>query len=159
MSTSKIRIFAALFLVLAVLSVPLGAQTIVSGEIAGTVTDPSSAGIPNITVTAKSEAYGDTRTVTTNAQGAYHLSLLRPGIYTLTVAAKGFEETQVRASASLGQVANVDIKLSLQKQAALVEVTAETPLLQNENANVAVNLSLEQLNNLPVGGGDMVAYA
>lgn len=159
MTTWKLSLSIALVLVLVVLNAPLGAQTIITGEISGSILDPSGAGVPNITVTAKSEAYGDTRTVTTNAQGRYQLSLLRPGVYTLTVAAKGFEEQQIRASASLGQVANVDVKLSLQKQASLVEVTAETPLLQNENANVAVNLSLKQLENLPVGGGDMVAYA
>ena len=157
--TCKIGFSVALLLVLGVVMTPLRAQTITSGDISGTILDPSSAGIPNITVTAKSEAYGDTRTVNTNAQGRYQFSLLRPGVYTITVTAKGFEETQVRASASLGQVANIDIKLGLAKQAALVEVTAETPLLQNENANVAINLSLKQLENLPVGGGDMVAYA
>lgn len=159
MKTWKIVFSIASLLALVVLSTPLTAQTIVTGEIAGIVTDPSGAGIPNVAVTAKSEAYGDTRTVNTNAQGAYQLSLLRPGAYVISVMAKGFENTQVRATASLGQVATVDIKLSLQKQAELVEVTAETPLLQNENANVAVNLSLKQLENLPVGGSDMVAYA
>ena len=158
-----IRLISARPLALALIVALMGAsaltaQTIVSGEISGTVKDPSGAGVPNIPVTAKSEAYGDTRTVNTNEQGSYRFSLLRPGIYTITVEAKGFETTQVRATASLGQVANIEIELSLQKQASLVEVTAETPLLQNENANVAANLSITQLQNLPVGGSDMVAY-
>ena len=140
-------------------AVKLQGQTIVSGEIAGLVTDPSGAAVPYINLTAESDAYGDTRTVKTNAQGAYQLTLLRPGVYTLTVQAKGFETMHVRATAALGQIAKIDIRLSLQAQATFVEVTTDTPLLQNENANVGITFSQNQLQNLPVGGSDMVAYA
>src|SRR5579862_1081141 len=148
----------AAFLLLALTGARLSAQTIVTGELAGTVTDPSGAPIPNITVTAKSIAYGATRTATTNQQGEYHLPLLRPGSYTLSAEAPGFAKTQMNATVSLGQVSTIGIKLEVGTVSQAVDVTAEAPLLQNENANVASTLSPVQLANIPIGGGDMVAY-
>ena len=135
----------------------LTAQTIVTGEIAGSVTDPSGAAIPKVVVSAKSEAYGDTRTATTNNAGEYHISLLPPGVYTLSATASGFQTAQVRATASLGQIATANIKLSLQEVTNIIDVTAEAPLLQSENANVATTFNLAQLDNLPTPGGDMSA--
>jgi outer membrane receptor protein involved in Fe transport len=137
----------------------LGAQSILTGDIAGRVLDPSGAGVPNVSLTATGEAFGDARTATTNSQGAYRFALLKPGAYVIKVSAKGFAEMQIRANSALGQVSTVDVNLSVASQSTLVEVTAETPILQNENANMAVSLNTAQLENLPVGGGDMVAYA
>ena len=148
----------AALLLLALTGAQLSAQTLVTGELAGTVTDPSGAPIPNITVTAKSDAYGDIRTATTNQQGEYHLSLLRPGSYTLSTTAPGFAATQMKATVALGQFANIPIKLEVGTVSQAVDVTAEAPLLQNENANLATTLSPTQLLNLPIGGGDMIAY-
>src|ERR1700739_925383 len=72
----------AVILVLSLLVVvapSLMAQSLVSGDIAGTVTDPSDAVVPNATVTLKSETTGATRTTATNSSGAYRFSLLPPG--------------------------------------------------------------------------------
>ncbi|HEX4748963.1 MAG TPA: carboxypeptidase-like regulatory domain-containing protein [Bryobacteraceae bacterium] len=54
-----------------------------TGGIAGTVTDPTGAFIPNATATLKSLSNGSTQTTTTNAQGAFSFSLLQPGDYTV----------------------------------------------------------------------------
>ena len=138
---------------------PLAAQTIVTGEIAGVVKDPSGAAIPNITVTAKSAATGEIRaSATSNAQGEYHLPLLRPGAYTLSVTTSGFQPAELHVTASLGQIVNSEIDLSIKEAATSIDITIEAPLLQSENANVATTLSPAQLENLPAGGNDMVAF-
>jgi len=155
----KLLPLLAALILLALTGAQLSAQTIVTGELAGTVTDPSGAPIPNITVTAKSDAYGAVRTATTNQQGEYHLPLLRPGSYTLSAVAPGFAKTQLNATVALGQVSTVGIKLAVGTVSEAVDVMAEAPLLQNENANVTSTLSPTQLANIPIGGSDMVAYA
>jgi len=145
-------------LLLALTGAQLSAQTIVTGELAGTVSDPSGAPIPNITVTAKSQTTGETRTATTNGEGQYRLPLLRPGSYKLSATAPGFSTTEQTTTVSLGQISNVGIKLEVGTISQAVDVIAEAPLLQNENANVATTLRIDQLENLPVGGGDLMAY-
>src|SRR4051812_22933497 len=75
-------IISNLFVVLslAILSI---AQSTISGDITGVVTDPSSAVMPNAQVTLTSTTTGAVQTTNTNAQGAYRFSLLQPGRYTV----------------------------------------------------------------------------
>src|SRR5215471_1477239 len=67
------------------------AQTAATGEITGTISDPSKGVIAQATVTATNEATGISRTVKTNADGDYVIPLLPPGNYTVTVEAAGFK--------------------------------------------------------------------
>jgi Carboxypeptidase regulatory-like domain len=137
----------------------LFAQTIVTGEISGTVSDPAGGLIVNTTVSAKSEAYGNVRTATTDSQGAFRISLLPPGAYDVSVTAPGFQPAKAKVAVSLGQVTAVPIKLSVQQTSETVQVTSEAPLLQNDNANSTTNFNSLQLEQLPTPGNDMTAYA
>ena len=63
-----------IFLLLAMLQVwqiaPAFAQSLTSGDIAGTITDPSGAVVPNAAIILKSSESGAKQTKTTNQQGA-----------------------------------------------------------------------------------------
>src|SRR5207302_11404650 len=91
----------------------LAAQTITSGDITGTVTDPSGAVKPNATVTATNQQTGEARSATSNASGVYRIPFLRPGPYTVSVNAAGFGPANRNASVAVGQSANVNLALAL----------------------------------------------
>ena len=55
------------------------AQSAGTSALAGVVTDPSGASIPNVSVTLTSNDTGQTRTATTGADGTYKFTLLPPG--------------------------------------------------------------------------------
>src|SRR5579864_50899 len=135
------------------------AQTTVTGDLAGVVTDPTGASVANAKVTVKADATGETYTAATNMTGEFRVSLLRPGTYTVVVSATGFQDSTQKATVSLGQVAPVNVQLGLQQQTQSVNVTEAAPLLQNENANLATTYNTLQLENLPAPGNDMTAYA
>ena len=84
----------------------LEAQSLVSGDIAGTVTDSTGAAIPNAKVRASNTGTGQVKEVTASAAGNYRISLLQPGKYTVTATADGFETTKGSLDLSIGQVAN-----------------------------------------------------
>ena len=69
----------------------LSAQQI-TGNIRGTVTDPSGAVIQGAAVTARQAETGLSRMTTTDREGNYVLLELPVGHYSLQVASKGFEE-------------------------------------------------------------------
>ena len=69
----------AVLVIAAVMAPSLMAQSLVSGDLTGTVTDPSGAVVSGATVTLKSDATGATRTATTGANGTYRFSLLQSG--------------------------------------------------------------------------------
>src|SRR5882672_8167648 len=69
------------------------------GSISGTVTDPQGAVVVAAEVKAVEEATGLSRTATTDAQGYFAFSALKPADYTVSVAAKGFQKlTQTKVT-------------------------------------------------------------
>jgi hypothetical protein len=159
----KVLTFAVMALVLVAILFSVTqntfAQTTVTGDLAGVVTDPTGASVANAKVTVKADATGETYTATTNGSGEFRVSLLRPGTYTVVVSSTGFQDATQKATVSLGQVAPVNVQLGLQQQAQTVNVTEAAPLLQSENANLATTYNTLQLENLPAPGNDMTAYA
>ncbi len=134
------------------------AQSLLAGDIVGTVTDPNGSVMSGVTVTASSQAIGTTATVKTDAQGAYRFALLKPGVYKISVSATGFKEQTVTAEVSVGQVSTVAIHLTVGSSSETVEVSAETQLLQTDSAELNTSFSYEQLQSIPNPGGD-ITYA
>ncbi len=135
------------------------AQSLVSGDLTGTVTDPSGAVVPNASVALKSNATGATRTTTTNANGAYRFSLLPPGNYGVSVSAQGFNKTDTTASVSVGQATINDVKMSVGTTSQTVEVTSTAPLVQADNADLSTNFNQNLIANSPNGGNDLTYVA
>jgi hypothetical protein len=134
-------------------------QSLLAGDITGTVLDPSGSVVPGATVTAKSKATEATASVKTDAQGAYRFALLKPGVYQVSVKADGFKEESVEAIVSLGQVATVPLHLSVGSEAQTVEVTETTQLLEPDSAELNTSFSFEQLQSVPNPGGDITYVA
>jgi hypothetical protein len=158
MKSGSLRLLAIILIGLAA-CLGLMAQTIVTGELAGTVSDPSGAFVSGSKVMLQSDATGETQTFTTTATGEFHFSLLRPGVYTVTVDAQGFEKQVEKVTVGLGQVANTKVQLGLAKQAETVTVAEQASLMQTDNANLATTFDSSLLANLPAPGNDMTAYA
>jgi len=143
------------------LAVPstMWAQTIVTGAVAGTITDPSGAAVAGATVTLTSTETNEVRTQTTGPSGSYQFPLLKPGEYNVAVAQEGFERSTQSVQVLLGQTTRTDIKLQLGTAQATVEVTGAPPLLQTENANITTTISSQQIQALPNPGNDITYIA
>src|SRR5579875_969298 len=151
---------AVALLVMAMLLAPsLMAQSLVSGDVTGTITDPSGAVVPNATVTIKSNATGATRTATSNAAGAYRFSLLPPGHYTVTATAQGFSKAQTTTMVTVGQATIANVKLAVGTSSTTVEVTSAAPLVNAENANLSTNFDQTIIANQPNPGNDLTYIA
>ena len=135
------------------------AQSIISGEITGVVTDSSGAVLPNATVTLTSKETGTTQQTTTNSGGGFRFPLLRPGVYTVSATAKGFSTLTQDVTVGVGQVTNASLQLRVGTGSETVEVTGAAPLLETENANIAMTYTPEQIENIPNPGGDLTNYA
>ena len=148
-----------LLVIAAVMAPSLMAQSLVSGDLTGTVTDPSGAVVSGATVTAKSDANGSTRTTTTSASGTYRFSLLSPGSYTVTVTAQGFSKTESTTQVNVGQAAIADMKMAIGANAQTVEVTSAAPLVSADNADLSTNFDQNVIQNAPNGGNDLTYVA
>jgi hypothetical protein len=135
------------------------AQSLISGDIAGTITDSSGAAIPGATVTVTNTGTGLVKTVTTGSAGDYKVGLLQPGPYKVNVAAPNFQTTEESTSVAVGQTATVSVALNVAKGSTTVQVLGTTvPLLQTENSDISTTITQEQVQNLPNPGGDITFY-
>src|ERR1041385_7012460 len=60
--------------------------------VSGTVADPSGAVLPGVSITATNSATGVVTTVVSNEAGAYNLTGILPGSYTLSAELPGFQK-------------------------------------------------------------------
>ncbi len=156
------HVIAVLFAFLVALSMGstrLAAQTQTTGDIAGTVTDPSGAVVPDATVVLKSSGRGTAQNTKTNKEGSYRFYLLTPGTYSLSVSATGFESSQNTVQINLGQITTGDVHLTVGSSATTVTVTEEAPLTDSENGNVSSTLNEKQVQGIPNSGNDITFTA
>jgi len=149
----------ALAVVLSVGSTKLAAQTTTTGDVAGVVTDPSNAVVPDAKVSIRDNTKGSTQETKTNKDGAYHFYLLTPDPYTVSVTATGFETTSRPVAVALGQTVTIEIQLTLGSSSQTVTVTEAAPLIQTENGDTTTALSAQQVANVPNPGNDLSAIA
>jgi hypothetical protein len=135
--------------------VSAGAQSLTSGDIAGTVTDPTGAVVNSATVTLTNKETGSVQSNKTNTQGLYRFPLLSPGDYSVSVSAPGFQPVKQSATVAVGQATAVNIRLELSHATTTVEVNAEGGAVQTENANVSTSFSAEQVADVPNPGNDL----
>ena len=110
-------------------SVPALAQKI-TGDISGTIADPSGAAVRAATVRAENTATGEKASATTNDTGFYRLVNLSPGQYKLAVEAQGFKTSERPAVVSIALTTQADFTLQVGGTNEIVEVEGVAPLVE-----------------------------
>ena len=128
------------------------AQQTPSG-IAGVVKDTSGAVLPGVTVEAASPALIEKiRTVVTDDQGQYKIVNLTLGTYAVTFTLTGFRTVKREGiELTAGFTATVNAELSVGAVEETITVSAESPLVDTQNARQQKVLSSELLDALPAG--------
>jgi len=146
-------------IVLALCSPRVSAQSIISGDIAGNVTDPTGAAVADAMVTLTSLESAAVQNVKTNNAGSFRFPLLRPGEYRLEVTATGFATVAQTVTVAVGQVVSANVRVSVKGTSEVVEVTGATQLLETETANLTTTFNPKQIELTPNPGGDLTNYA
>jgi len=152
---SKLLLPALALVLASLLAIPATAQTEISGDVSGTVTDPSGAVLPGAKVDLKNNATGAAQTATTNPAGVYRFSLLPPGSYTVSATAQGFQGTSQRITVAVGQASAANLQLAIGGSGTTVEVTAEGGVVNTQNGNISTTFTPEQIQLTPNPGNDL----
>jgi hypothetical protein len=163
-ATRNRRVAAAFLTVLGVslLCAPRSsAQSITSGDVTGTVTDPTGAVIPGASLTLTNAATNASKQVTTTGDGTYRFAFVDPGTYKLVISAKGFRNQERDSVIVLaGQPTPINAQLTLAGGAqTVVDVVESVSTIQTENADISTNVDARMLADLPNPGGDLTYYA
>lgn len=143
-----------------ILITPLGmAQSLTSGDISGTVTDPSGAVVKDAIVNIKSLDTGAAQTTATGDTGMYRFSLLRPGRYSIKATQQGFQAVERQVSVNIGQTTTANFTLKVGTATEVVEVTGALPIVNVESANATTSYDQRKVADMPNPGGDLTNIA
>ena len=132
-----------------------------SGELHGTVRDPSGALIPSATVKAKDIATGIEKTATSAADGAFVLLNLQAGAYQVTVTSVGFQ-TGVYDSVIIqtGRVTDLPVGLKIGAVTQAVEVNGgAAAMLETTSQQVSTTVTSNFIQDLPFSDRNTLPFA
>ena len=128
-----------------------------TGNIQGTVSDPSSAAVAQAKVDLLNVVTKVSATTTTDASGDYRFLSLAPGSYKITVEAAGFAKAETTVTLETNQNLNVPFAVKVGTATSSVTVTAEAPLLNTAETRNQLTLETQELSTLPVAGRNMLS--
>ncbi|MGB8534974.1 MAG: carboxypeptidase regulatory-like domain-containing protein [Acidobacteriaceae bacterium] len=136
------------------------AQTAVDGAIGGNVKDRSGAFIRGATVTIHSNSTDAAQTITTDDSGFFRAIHLQPGMYTVDVAAPGFEASKSnQVVVSVGSLTDLEPTLAPGSSTETIEVSGAAPAINTINNDFTTTIGSKVLEDLPVNNYRWSAYA
>ena len=160
MRSASCWILILLLCLAAHISAPPAHAQLPTGEISGTVTDPSGAAVPGAKIDIVNQATSETRTTNATSSGAYSFLTVIPGIYTMKVDASGFSAANVRdLTVVVGQTTVQNVQLSIGKANTEITVTGAAPLVQTTTSDVGGVVDSQQIADLPLKNRDFTDLA
>lgn len=128
-----------------------------TGEIDGTIRDPTGSVVLDATVTAVESATQQKYTTKTNNSGEYLLTQLPVGNYNLTVSMQGFKQiAQPNVELHAGDHLRQPFTLELGEQTETLTVSVVPDLLQVESAAIKDTIQQQQVIDLPLKGREFI---
>jgi len=138
-------------LLLAVMTLPMAAQTTTQGAIGGTVEDATDAVIPNATIVIHNDGTNADVKLTADASGYFKAPTLEPGSYTVTISAPNFGTYKASGvQVQVGQVVDLTPHMAAGSTEQAVTVSSDAPVLNYDSPDMTAMLTSTALTNIPV---------
>ena len=124
-----------------------------TGSVSGSVSDSSGAPIPSAAVRIINGATHETHATATSSNGAYIFPIVPVGDYVLEAEAAGFKlEKRTGITLDVNQNARADFVLQVGSVRDVVEVKADSPLVDTMDVQLGETVDQERIENLPLNG-------
>ena len=142
-------------LVTLLLLIPCAANAqVLYGSLTGNITDASTAPLPGAKVEARNSDTGVSRKAVTDERGFYSFNDLQPGTYNVIVAVTSFGTVNhAGIPIEANSIRRYDVKMQIAQVNETVTVEATAAVLQTDRADVNVQISSVEVENLPLDGG------
>src|SRR5437899_5249041 len=131
-----------------------------TGDVTGSIKDTTGAVMQNVAVAVVKTAKGIRHTMATDSTGQYRLTGLPPASYEVSAAMPGFE-SQVRKNIvlNLGETVIVDFQMKVSAGREIVEVLADSPVVDTARGSQAGVVEQESIRELPIDRRDYLTFA
>lgn len=130
-----------------------------TGQISGSLADPSGAPVGNASVTLNNTQTGESRSVKTNSDGSFVFTELLPGNFSLKTDAAGFksyQQTGINVSAT-ERVTLPAISLQVGEVSETISVSGQVTGVQTQSAERSGLITSREMRELPLKGRDYLA--
>ncbi|MBS1841576.1 MAG: TonB-dependent receptor [Acidobacteria bacterium] len=148
----KTRSLVVFFSLLSILFLPFRASAQADrGAIRGETQDTQKGSIAGAELSLKNTATGVVATSTSGAAGDFNFLNLAPGVYSLTVQAKGFAtSTQERLVVEVGKTISLVVTLSPGEIKDTVTVSANAAAVDTQTSDIGTSITPQEIKDLPV---------
>ena len=124
----------------------------ITGSVVGTLSDPSGAAVPGITVQLINESTGAQRAATTNESGDYLFTLVPPGTYTVAANSSQFRPVRVtHVQVEVDRAVRVNVVFEISAISEAVTVSAENVVkVETDTATLAQTVEPKRITELPI---------
>jgi len=130
-----------------------------TGEVTGAVSSVEGTPLPGATVTLESPEIGFSRAVVAGEDGGFRFQALPPRTYVLSVALDGFQTYLRSVHVDLGATVSKTITLAVGSFDEVVEVTAETPLIDTATSVSGITVDSGELSGQVPLSRDVTQFA
>ena len=121
------------------------------GALSGVAKDSTGALLGNANITIKGEQTGETRVLTTGADGTYRADALSPEPYTISATHEGFTGFKAEhVSVGPSTVTTYDVTLAIGSLSDTVTVEADSQTINTVNGQLAGTISSNEIAKLPI---------
>ncbi|GAA3753194.1 TonB-dependent receptor [Terriglobus aquaticus] len=132
----------------------------VLGDLRGRVSDASGAAVSGATVVLTDTRNGVRQTQVTTGAGAYDFTNLVSSVYSVHVAAGGFQAyDRANVTVTTGTTVGLDLPLTVGAADQSVTVTSDAPLLQNSTSDIQTTIPGRTVVALPLNSRNFVQLA
>ena len=129
-----------------------------TAEFNGSVVDESGGALPGVTLTVTAETTGLVRTVISNDVGRFVIPAMQPGRYAVRAELSGFQtQTRTGVAVGVGQAVTINFKLPVGTLQDQITVTGESPLVEVTQTVIGTNVTLQDIESLPMQGREQMA--
>lgn len=147
-------------LVIFLFSAMFGRAQNTTSAVNGTVTDATGAIVVGADILVKNTATGVTYSATSDNLGAYHVTQLPPGTYTMSISKTGFQTQNIQQfQLVVDQQFSQNIVLAVGQTTESISVSADALLIDTQTSNQGQVIESQQINDMPLNGRDVLQLA
>jgi hypothetical protein len=129
-----------------------------TGNLVGTIVDPSGGAVAGATVTITDNATGRTKTVQASGEGTFAIPQLEVGVYTVKITAQGYKTyTATELKIDVAKEYSLNVSLDPGALEENVTVVAGADVLNATSAELNTTVGTRQIQELPLNGRNPLA--
>jgi outer membrane receptor protein involved in Fe transport len=147
-------------LVIFLFSSMFGRAQSTTSAVSGTVTDSTGAIVVGANILVNNTATGVVYSAASDTLGAYHVTQLPPGAYTMTISKTGFQTQNIQQFILVvDQQFSQNIVLAVGQTTESISVSADALLIDTQTSNQGQVIESQQITDMPLNGRDVLQLA